>query len=599
MPTNLKPTDGVVSFDILINGAKIKDEVEVYEISLQMEINRISSAIVVIGDGGPAIGLGNDPFSNSEGNDFIPGNEITISLGYDSKTTDVFKGIITAQNLTVKSDKSQLTITCKDKAVKMTKGRFNSIFQDKKDSDAISSIAGLHGLSATVDATTVQHPALAQYNCSDWDFVVTRAELSNMIVLTDSNSLVVKKINFSDTANFEINATQVVIDIDLSLDSENVASDYELTSWDDKTQQATVSSVSISSDLSLGNIAASKLSQAIHSGNINRFSSARLTTDELKLWGDSLASKAVLSKIQGKITIPGVSGIKAGDIVVLSGFSARFNGNAYITKVGHSVQDGNWLTTLYVGKYPQWHAALPEVADQNASGLLPPVNGSQIATVKKIDQDPDGSYRVQIILPAFTGTGQDNGIWARIVFPYASADAGFFFFPEIGDEVLVTFINDDPRYPIITGALYSTKNKPKETPDAKNQFKSIYTKSGINIRFDDEDKILTIKTPGGHSFTMDDKNKNIIVEDLNKNKLTMSDAGISMESPKDIKLNAKGNVDITATSNISLNATGDTKVDGMNVALTAKTGLTAKGNATAEISASGQTTVKGGIVMIN
>ncbi len=599
MATNLKTDDGVVSFDILINGSKIKDEVEVVEISLQMEVNRISSATVVIVDGGPAIGVGNDPFSNSEGNDFIPGNEISISLGYDGKNTAVFKGIITAQNLTVKSGRSQLTITCKDKAVKMTKGRFNSIFQDQKDSDAINSIAGLHGLSATVDATTIQYAALTQYNCSDWDFVVIRAELSNMIVLTDSNSLVVKKINFSDTANFEINATQIVIDIDLSLDSENVAYNYQLTSWDDKQQSATLSNVNITSDSSMGNISAQKLSDTIYNKAINRFSSAPLTADELKLWGDSLASKAVLSKIQGKITIPGVSGIKAGDVVVLSGFSARFNGNAYITKVSHSIQDGNWLTTLYVGKFPQWHATLPDIADQSASGLLPPVNGSQIATVKKIDEDPDGSCRVLITLPAYTGTGQENGIWARIVFPYASANAGFFFFPEVNDEVLVTFLNNDPRYPAITGALYSAKNKPKETPDEKNQFKSIFTKSGINLRFDDEDKIFTIKTPGGHSFTMDDKNKNIIVEDLNNNKLTMSDAGISMESPKDIKLNAKGNVDITATSNITLNATGDAKVDGMNVALSAQTGLTAKGNATAEISASGQTTVKGGIVMIN
>ena len=43
----------------------------------------------------------------------------------------------------------------------------------------------------------------------------------------------------------------------------------------------------------------------------------------------------------------------------------------------------------------------------------------------------------------------------------------------------------------------------------------------------------------------------------------------------------------------------DVSAKGMNVNLEAQTGLTAKGNATAELSASGQTTVKGAMVMIN
>jgi uncharacterized protein involved in type VI secretion and phage assembly len=156
-----------------------------------------------------------------------------------------------------------------------------------------------------------------------------------------------------------------------------------------------------------------------------------------------------------------------------------------------------------------------------------------------------------------------------------------------------------PRFPVITGALYSSKNKPKETPDEKNQFKSIFTKSGIKIRFDDEDKILVIETPGGNSFTLDDKNKNIKLEDLNKNSMLMDDKGITLDSPGDINLKSKGNVNIEATSNISLKATSDLKGEGLNIDMSAQTGFTAKGNATAEISASGNTTVKGAMVMIN
>ncbi|HAQ18757.1 MAG TPA: Rhs element Vgr protein [Prolixibacteraceae bacterium] len=594
----LQQSDGVISFDIFINGSKIKDVVEVIEISIQMEVNKIASATILIEDGG-AIGVVNNPFTNSEGTDFIPGNEIEISLGYDNSRKSAFKGIITSQGLMVKNGRSQLQITCKDKAVSMTKGRFNAIFQNGKDSDAIKTIAGKYGLPLTIDATVPELPVLMQYNCSDWDFVVIRSEMNNMAVLTDKNSLIIKKTDFGSSPKFEINASQFIIDIDLLLDSEDLADSYKLTAWDVKTQAKIETTVSLSDDLSQGNITADKLSQAAANGDSNLYSSASLSNIELKIWGESLANKAVLSKIQGKISVPGTTEIIAGDIINLSGFSSRFNGKAYISKINHLLTDGNWITTLHVGKSAQLHSSLPDVEDIMASGLLPASNGAQIAKVKKIDEDPDGNYRVLVNLPSFSGTGQDDGLWARLAFPYATKDAGFFFFPEVGDEVLLTFINNDPRHAVITGALYNAINKPKEIPDAKNQFKSIYSRTGINIRFDDEDKIITIETPGKNVFVMDDKNKSISVKDISGNSVLMNDSGISMESPKDIIIKATGNVNISATSGISLKSDSDVKVDGLNIVNNAKVGFTAKGNASAEISASGQTTVKGAMVMIN
>ena len=594
----LQQSDGVISFDILINGSKIKDVVEVIEISIQMEVNKIASATILMEDGG-AIGVVNDPFTNSEGADFIPGNEIEISLGYDNSRKTAFKGIITSHGLMVKNGRSQLQITCKDRAVAMTKGRFNAIFQNGTDSDAIGTIVGKYGLPLTIDSTVPNLPVLMQYNCSDWDFMVIRSEMNNMTVLTDQNKLIIKKFDFGGSPKTEINASQFIIDIDLHLESEDLADGYKLTAWDVKTQAKIETTVSLTDSLSQGNISAKKLSGTAENGDSNYFSSASLSEGELKVWGESLASKAVLSKIQGKISVPGTAEIIAGDMIDLSGFSSRFNGKAYISKINHLVQNGDWITTLQVGKSAHLHSSLPDVEDGLASGLIPATNGTQIAIVKKIDADPDGNYRVLVTLPAFSGTGQEDGLWARLAFPYASKNAGFFFFPEIGDEVLLTFINNDPRFAVITGAVYNAVNTPKEIPDAKNQFKSIFSKSGINIRFDDEDKILTIETPAKNVFVLDDKNKSISLKDVSGNSILMDDSGISMNSPKDIILKATGKVNISGTAGIILKSDSDVKVDGLNIVNTAQVGFTAKGNATAEISASGQTTVKGSMVMIN
>ena len=594
----LQQQDGNVSFEIRINGSKIKDSVEISEISVTSEVNRIASATVLMEDGG-AIGVVNAPFSNSEGNAFIPGNIIEIDLGYDNKRTTVFKGIIVSQRLMVKYGKSQLMISCKHEAVEMTSGRINAIFQETKDSDAIKSIVGKYGISLKMDTTKEPLPLLMQYNCSDWDFTVIRAEMNDMLVITNTDGLSIQNLDLKKTPKYEINSADYVIDIDLNLSADRLVKNFKLTSWDDKEQQKNEVSMSLSDDLNQGNLTATKLSGAVNSNASNHYSSASLSEEELISWGNSLINKSVLSKIQGTIKVPGTAVVDAGSIIDLANFSSRFNGKSLITKVNQEMRDGEWITSLTVGRPPKWQSSLPDIQENDASGLIPSVSGFQIGKVKKIHEDPNGNYRILIYLPVFSGPGQNDGLWARLAFPYATNNAGFYFLPEIDDEVLVTFINNDPRFPVVTGALYNNKNKPKEIPEEKNQFKSIRSRTGIEIKFDDEDKIITVTTPAGNSFTMDDKEKKINVNDISGNTLVMEEGGISLDSPKDIKLSANGSVSISAASGITLDAKSDLKADAENIQLSAKANLTAKGNASAEISASGQTTVKGAMVMIN
>lgn len=598
MATVLQQHDGNISFDILINGAKIKDTVEIVEISVETEINRIASATLIMIDGG-SIGVDNAGFVNSNSDDFIPGNKIEISMGYDDSREKVFSGIIISQRLSVKNSGSFLTVFCNDEAVKLTKGRFNSVFQKKKDSDAISGVAGKYGIQTTVDATTGTMPVLMQYNCSDWDFILIRAEMNNMMVVSNQNKLTIKKYDFSATPDYEINASQYIVDISLKLDSENVAGSFKLASWDIGSQAQLNATTKVAEGPAIGNITAPTLGSVLYSGDTLHYTSAFLSQEELTNWGEALANKAALSKIQGKITVPGFSGITAGDLIAISGFSDRFNGNAFVSKVEQNMGNGTWLTILTVGSPVQWHSALPDVEETFASGLIPPVNGTQIAIVKQIHEDPDGNFRILVTFPVLSGDGQADGVWARLAIPYATNGAGFFFFPELGDEVIVTFVNNDPRFPVITGSLYSSKIPSKEIPDSENRYKSIYSKSGIKIHFDDVDKILTIETPSKNVIVFDDKGKNITLTDQNNNKLVMNDSGIDLNSVKDIKLTAKGKIDINASAGINLKANEDIKADGLNIQLSAKTGFTAKGNASAEISASGQTTVKGAMVMIN
>ena len=85
----------------------------------------------------------------------------------------------------------------------------------------------------------------------------------------------------------------------------------------------------------------------------------------------------------------------------------------------------------------------------------------------------------------------------------------------------------------------------------------------MHISFNDDTKTIVIDTPAGNSITIDEQGKKIEIVDQNSNKLTMDTAGIKMESPKNIEINAKGNMTLKATGSMSLGAaTIAAKADG-------------------------------------
>jgi uncharacterized protein involved in type VI secretion and phage assembly len=202
-------------------------------------------------------------------------------------------------------------------------------------------------------------------------------------------------------------------------------------------------------------------------------------------------------------------------------------------------------------------------------------------------------------VPVMEASGQMM-VWARLLQFYASNTFGAFFVPEIGDEVVLGYFNHDPSHPVILGSLYSKNRKPPYTPEAENNTKAIVTRTKLKVEFDEKDKVITIITPGNNKIVLSDKDKSILLQDQNNNIVKLNPDGILMDSPKDIKINAKCVITIDAVGKISVtSSSADVAVSALNITNTANFGFTAKGNATAELSATGQTTVKGAMVMIN
>ncbi len=230
-------------------------------------------------------------------------------------------------------------------------------------------------------------------------------------------------------------------------------------------------------------------------------------------------------------------------------------------------------------------------------GTVPAAAGMVIGKVRQLGNDPLNENRILIGLPWPDGSTKD--LWARVATLYATQGAGSFFLPEIGDEVVVGFFNQDLNCPVILGSLIGNRQTPPYPCTEQNQKKAIVTREKLKIEFDEEKKIISIVTPGNNQLVISDEGKSIQLSDQNGNKLSLDSNGITLSSAKDIILKSKGNVIIDSASNINIGSKSDIVLNGLNVKATAQIGFTGKGNATAELSAAGTTTVKGGIVMIN
>jgi uncharacterized protein involved in type VI secretion and phage assembly len=162
--------------------------------------------------------------------------------------------------------------------------------------------------------------------------------------------------------------------------------------------------------------------------------------------------------------------------------------------------------------------------------------------------DPDGMGRVRVRLPWTTDSDGDlYEVWARLATLMAGNDRGTWFVPEPDDEVLVAFEAGDPRRPYVVGALWNGVDAPPESMQSGNPIRSITSRSGIVVTFDDTDGAvqLILETPGGQKITCTDSPPAIKVEDSTGNSVKLETSGVTITAASKIKLTA-GMVEVSA-----------------------------------------------------
>ena len=588
---------GIATFSIKVDGSTIPDELSVLSVHIEKKVNRIAIAKIVILDGEANTGT----FDASSSSTFVPGATVSIEAGYDSTNTVIFSGLIMAQSIRIDEFVgSALEIECRDAAVKMIVGRKSLTYSNQKDSDIISSIIGTYGLSADVTATATKWPEQVQYYVTDWDYILALAEANGLIVTTINGKVSVNAPDSNTTSVLTVTYGNNLLEFNAKLNATTQIGNVTSNTWDYK-NQAIANGEASPNITGAGNLSSKKLSEVIGLSTFQLQTSAPLETADLTNWSKAQITKSEYSKIIGDAKFQGTNLIDPGKYMTFNGLGDRFNGDYIISGVVHDLSQGNWISQVSLGLSPFWFTEEPDVMSPPASGLLPGARGLFNATVKKIFDDPDSQYRILVDVPLFDTNGA--GIWARLSNFYSTSGAGAFFLPEVGDEVILGFLNEDPRYPVILGSLYSgTKNKPFTdlAPNEKNSIKAIVSKSGISVEFDDENKIWTVATPNKNTIIISDKDKQITIKDENQNSVVMSGSGIDISSQKSINISAQENVTIKGMQGITIESSGgDVATKGLNIKESADMQYSAQGGQMAQVSGGMQLTLKGAMVMIN
>ena len=535
----------VVTPTILRDGKAMDSSYELLSIDIRKEINRIPQAELRLFDGSSA----KRKFAISNGGFFDPGAKIEIKLRYEGQDdATVFKGVVVRHGVEAGPAGSVLVIGCKDAAVKLTGPRQSAVFEKKSDREIIEQLITDAGLKAgRIADTKPAHPEMVQYCCSAWDFLLTRAEAQGLLVVVEDGEVSARKIELSGGTKHRFDyGLDEIFELEIEADARSQLAGVESVGWDAREQRLSDPQTAASVTLAPGDLDGKELGKGVGQGQVRLAHPVPITADELQAWADGRLARSRLALCRGRIAVPGSAVIKPLDELELLGVGEHFNGSTLVTGLCHRVDRSGWRTDVQFGLPDTPFSRSEDVVEAPAAGLLPAVSGLQIGVVGGFEEDPDGELRVRVMLPT---VNPNNGLlWARLAVPDAGKERGYFFRPEPEDEVVVGFLNNDPRHPVILGGLYGSKNTPAAAmgdPSDKNDKKGIVTKKGTTIGFVDGDKAsVFIETPNKNKLLFDDDAESVTLSDQHGNEIVLNKDGIVLKSAKDFKVDASGNVEI-------------------------------------------------------
>lgn len=552
----MNPLDNILGTDysryacnVYLNGTVLPSYYQIISVQVKQGYQYISSAQILIkqdvGFYEPVIP---DPFVKEP----LSGEQIAVKANLAGDEIVLFEGFIVKHNYKNSVQGTRLQLTAKNKIVNMSMLTKTEVFAKQTDKDILDGIAQNNGfsISTTSNVTnqlTGRHTQLVKNEVSDWDFINLRAEANSCFVFTENETIYVDKptVEINPLKIITANYGQNVYELQLEQDDRKNQIENELISFDTSTLESVVTQ---EEEFGLPTIS-SKIKgkhSAINYRTYNELEAAQMV-------GSSKQIKTI-STVNGVAHIHANLSIKPGATLKINGYNDMVNQSYIITSVLHDYSESGFSTHIQFGLNHESFTCKYNLAQKAQQA---PLIVSGIVT--QLEQDPDNLYRILVNIPSWKNA--QESVWARITTPYAGDNYGMVLLPEIGDEVIISFIGNDFDSPIVIGSTFNPRTIP-HTPYEDDNFDKVFiTKKGMKWSWNDEKAIHEISTPAGNKILISEDSQSIIIEDQNRNKIEMKNDAINIESNLDINLKATNKIKLEA-ANIEVIASGISEIKG-------------------------------------
>jgi type VI secretion system secreted protein VgrG len=527
------------------------------------------------------------------------GKDAVLSFG----TT--FNGVITSVSLgRSASGGSVLVVKGQSPTIKMDNGAHTKSFYDKPLKAIVSDVSGKFG-SVTVD-NKIEKPTdklrfTVQYKESAFAFLSRLSARYGQWLFYDGEKMYIGKK--PEGGSVELKFGEDVKSIDLSVRA--VPVNFEISAYDYKKHEPATEKPDYSGFSELSQMAYDKGKSDIYDATPKNFYSQYTSEKDLKQFVETHQQAQVSEMVflnaystNDKLKLGGTISLK-DDRKYLEGGTDNY-GEYIITSLSHS------FSLSGVGQKSDYSNSFEAIPVESkvppvSAPMHPPAAEMQLAKVVKVD-DKDALGRVKVKF--MWQQDKHETPWMRVASPYSGKDKGFYILPEVGDQVLVAFENNNPERPYVLTSMYNNEDKP-EHHHMENHKKAIKTKGGHEVMMHDEKgkEKFAIFSPKDASIR------------ANTGTISFSAAGditissdkknITISCPETITLKAK-NIIIDASDKLTMksneidsNATIDYKVESGKFSVNAKGTGKVSATTTLDVEATGITSVKGSIVKLN
>jgi uncharacterized protein involved in type VI secretion and phage assembly len=430
---------------------------------------------------------------------FRPGTKIEIAFRAEGEPVMVTSGEVTAVSVEPGvSGRHELVITGLDLTHRMARGGKSRAFANMTDADIARRISGEYGLDPDIDGTSEVRAHSLQHGETDYAFLRRIASAIGYDFWITEKKFHFKKKPAGRAQAPKLTWGENLRNFKVRFATVDNCDEVVVTAWD-PVDKKTITGRANTPDPGTDAPAAAQMAAAAKRsfGQVTRRAGQFPAASQSE--ADARAQALMLKASGGGVILRGEAvgnpWIGAGNEVTLDKVGRRLGGKYRVTTVEHLYgADRPYVTRFTCG-------------GKEAEGLVDMLGGggtanrqesrgwgSLVVGVVTNNDDKESQARVKVKFPTLS---DDESAWARIATIGAGASRGIQWLPEVGDEVLVGFENDDKARPIVLGGLWGRKDKPPEakpTQDGKVKERIMASRKNHRIVLTDDPKSsITVK----------------------------------------------------------------------------------------------------------